>query len=236
MNEENKSCFLCGSEGDITREHIPPKCLFPKPRPNNLLTVPCCFNCNNTASQDDEYLRLAASILFNRNEKGSESFKRVVESTLPGGRIKSRVDELRESMEPIRLPSSAGDIAATKAFVDADAINRSLVRVTKGIISISHPEVDLQSLDFEITQIDQFKLDSIVTSGVAEHFAHWSVGDGVYRNWRAFDEANTSHGIIVHMFYDAAIWMVKFEPGTGRTTLYGFDDCSQENPGAIESS
>lgn len=48
-------CIYCGSKDNITREHAPPKALFPKPRPHNLITVPVCESCNGEKSSDDEY-------------------------------------------------------------------------------------------------------------------------------------------------------------------------------------
>jgi hypothetical protein len=45
-----------------TFDHLPPACLFPKPRPNDLVTVPACFNCNNAASKDDEAFRVFLSL------------------------------------------------------------------------------------------------------------------------------------------------------------------------------
>ena len=60
-------CYLCGKtgketpEGKLTREHVPPRNLFPEPRPSDLITVPCCGDCNHRAHEDDEYLRLAVS-------------------------------------------------------------------------------------------------------------------------------------------------------------------------------
>jgi hypothetical protein len=55
-------CVYCYRFGQITRDHIPPKNLFAHPRPNNLITVPCCFKCNDVAGKDDEYFRLMISM------------------------------------------------------------------------------------------------------------------------------------------------------------------------------
>jgi hypothetical protein len=53
-------CVYCGAFGKLTRDHIPPRCLTPpSPMSGDLLTVPCCENCNRRASLDDEYFRLA---------------------------------------------------------------------------------------------------------------------------------------------------------------------------------
>ncbi len=44
-------CAYCSSENANTKDHVPPKLIFPKSiRPtlqNNLIKVPCCFKCNN---------------------------------------------------------------------------------------------------------------------------------------------------------------------------------------------
>lgn len=49
-------CYLCGAEA-TTRDHVPPKTLFPEPRPSNLITVPACEQCNKAYSRDEEYFR-----------------------------------------------------------------------------------------------------------------------------------------------------------------------------------
>ena len=53
-------CTFCGRRRPLSSDHVPPKCLFGErgDRPNNLITVPACDQCNMKASGDDEYLRL----------------------------------------------------------------------------------------------------------------------------------------------------------------------------------
>jgi hypothetical protein len=52
-------CAYCGKRRDLTRDHVPPSCLFSKPRPNDLITVPSCGPCNSELSKHDEYFRIA---------------------------------------------------------------------------------------------------------------------------------------------------------------------------------
>jgi len=52
-------CAYCGAGAPQTNDHIPPKNLFSKPLPENLLTVPCCESCRRGWSKDDEYFRIA---------------------------------------------------------------------------------------------------------------------------------------------------------------------------------
>lgn len=51
-------CVYCGKDAGETKDHVPPKCLLPKPFPANLLTVPSCITCNGGLSKDEEYFRL----------------------------------------------------------------------------------------------------------------------------------------------------------------------------------
>ncbi len=65
MKEKGKSsgiCAYCGQTKPVTFDHVPPKNLFPKPRPSNLITVPICNECNRGTSLDDEYFRLVVSM------------------------------------------------------------------------------------------------------------------------------------------------------------------------------
>ncbi|MFA6178714.1 MAG: hypothetical protein WC696_03775 [Candidatus Methylopumilus sp.] len=55
-------CVICGQVEATTFDHVPPKGIFPKPRPNDLVTVPCCFSCNNFGSKHDEEFRVFLSL------------------------------------------------------------------------------------------------------------------------------------------------------------------------------
>ena len=56
----NEICTYCEKDA-ATADHVPPKLLFVKPRPQ-LVTVPACRGCNQTASLDDEYFRAAITL------------------------------------------------------------------------------------------------------------------------------------------------------------------------------
>jgi hypothetical protein len=50
-------CAYCGSPDAPTVDHVPPRSIFPPPRPSTLRTVRSCVACNGGASKDDEYFR-----------------------------------------------------------------------------------------------------------------------------------------------------------------------------------
>src|SRR5688572_9120457 len=51
-------CVYCGATEDLTRDHVPGRGLFLPPRPDNLITVPCCKPHNKEYQLEDEYFRL----------------------------------------------------------------------------------------------------------------------------------------------------------------------------------
>lgn len=68
---ENAQCYCCNKTA-TTKDHIPPKCFFPKKKDcsndspdyrSDLITVPSCLEHNNSRSKDDEYT--AAAIVMN---------------------------------------------------------------------------------------------------------------------------------------------------------------------------
>jgi hypothetical protein len=63
-------CVYCGQTENLTKDHIPPKNLFAKPRPNNLITVPSCYSCNKGFQLDDDYFWM---IMHTRMETGGHA-------------------------------------------------------------------------------------------------------------------------------------------------------------------
>jgi len=57
----DRICAICGAKKATTVDHVPPKGIFPKPRPD-LITVPACLSCNNSASKHDEAFRVFLSL------------------------------------------------------------------------------------------------------------------------------------------------------------------------------
>ena len=81
MNAKALCCY-CGFREATTKDHIPPKAIFNKPRPSNLVTVPCCFECNNDASKTDERFKTYIGLQVARHGGEAERlFKEGVLST-----------------------------------------------------------------------------------------------------------------------------------------------------------
>ena len=59
---KDNGCIYCGSPA-TTREHIPSKAFLVDPYPENLPTIPACFECNNGYSEDEKYLACFLDVL-----------------------------------------------------------------------------------------------------------------------------------------------------------------------------
>jgi len=66
-------CVYCGQLAPRHDDHVPPKNLWGKPRPSNLIVVPSCYDCNNKASKDDEYFRTMLAIRFDTTPQAVNS-------------------------------------------------------------------------------------------------------------------------------------------------------------------
>lgn len=202
-----RQCYLCGKkasetpEGKLTRDHLPPRNLFPEPRPSDLITVPCCKQCNHNAHNDDEYLRLAVSGYYNSNTIGKRIWKeKAVGSTLKKRRLRKSVDAMGASFKNIALITPEGVKDAVEVTIERAPVDRALTRITKGLLSLLYPDVDRRELSFQMTQLDQFKLNDRGFEQIRKRLYYLQRGNGVYRCWYGVEAAYSLRGAWVHMF------------------------------------
>lgn len=62
LEKKNKLCAICGVRNAVDMDHTPPKCIFPQPLPNDMITVPACSKCNGGNSKADEEFKAYISI------------------------------------------------------------------------------------------------------------------------------------------------------------------------------
>jgi hypothetical protein len=73
-------CAYCIANVADTRDHVIPLCLFERPYPDNLITVPACQDCNVKKSLDDDFLRdyLTTDFAGNTNPTAERVFQQKV--------------------------------------------------------------------------------------------------------------------------------------------------------------
>jgi hypothetical protein len=206
----NPLCYSCSQplaalpKDQRTRDHLPPQNLFFEPLPGNLITAPCCERCHTGHSQDDEYLRLAVCGQYNTTELGKRMWKeKVLGSTVRNGRIHERVRAMNASLRPIALITPDGIKDAVEGEIDGAAVERELIRMTKGLLSLLYPEVNRAELAFDVMQGDLFKVNHPAFAWSSPAFSKFERGDGVYQCWHCV-ESYSHFGLWIHMFFGSS--------------------------------
>lgn len=196
------NCYLCGSESDLTRDHIPPRNLFPEPRPSNLITVSCCGQCHSTLTLDDEAFRVFAASLDKRSPAGTWIWKnKVVKSSFK--RSPKLKENVKNSLITIR-DEQTGSVQNALKFDQRRAENY-LTRITKGLIRYYYPKIDYSESHFKIEHI----LPTKAVISTLGKLAYDERGDGVFRIWRGIVSDDCPESVWVYSFYDALLFMVE---------------------------
>lgn len=200
-----RKCYICGSFNNLTKDHVPPRNLFLEPLPNNLITVDCCLDCHKGFTLDDEAFRIFASSVINRSQAGEWIWKNKVmgSSFQRSPKLKKNV---RKSLVPMR-DSNTG-VLYHGITLHESRVNPYLIRITKGLIRHFHPEVDYSKASFKVLMINPTQ--EIVGNTLSKFF-YDERGNGAFRFWRAFYDADKPDSVWVYVFYDGLMFMVEVE-------------------------
>ncbi len=127
------TCAICGEREATTRDHVPPKGIFPKPRPANLVTVPACIDCNNGASDYDDLFKVFLSLQASTNNGIARLlFEEKTVRTLE--RNQSLLAKIREESRVIGIESDGGKIETrTGVLWDSVAHDAVIARTIRGL-------------------------------------------------------------------------------------------------------
>jgi len=131
--ELDRVCAICGEREATTRDHVPPKAIFPKPKPNNLVTVPACKECNNGASDYDDLFKVYLSMhTAGNSEIAMKLFREKTARTLK--RNQALLNKIREESRKIPVVHNNGRIETRTGILwDADAHDAVIERTIRGL-------------------------------------------------------------------------------------------------------
>ncbi len=137
MPKRKFNCVYCGKSKGITNDHVPPKCLFPHPRPSDLITVPCCEICHCPQSEDDEYFRaiIATSGGSDKHPAAAKLWKGEIIRSLKKPEKKGFRNLIWQSIKPVDVVTKGGIFLGRSMALDYDLsrINNVLERTVKGL-------------------------------------------------------------------------------------------------------
>ncbi|PCI25112.1 hypothetical protein COB57_02755 [Candidatus Peregrinibacteria bacterium] len=133
---KEKTCYSCGEKA-TTKEHVPGKNLFPRPRPSNpaLITVPSCTLHNNSFSKDEEYF-LAVFMFSNAgvSDAGSKLWEEKIHRMYKRREAQGLKKNIAGSFKNIRLQNPSGSFSERIAIeIDESRIKNVIGKIVKGL-------------------------------------------------------------------------------------------------------
>lgn len=203
-------CSICCKEQKLTREHVPPKGIFVKPRPKNTITIFSCEKCNSETKLDDEYFRFWVTAGAYPNSKLGEVWEnKVVGSSFKRSpallqKIQNDHEKLLEHHKKIPLKTYDNSLVPNELLprcfmVEAERINRVARKIVKGLYfhHFSKPLPQEVELRVSVDPIDTLSLTKIIKDRKG------MVGgkDGEFIYWFEFDNTKPFFSRWVLIFY-----------------------------------
>jgi hypothetical protein len=206
--EITDTCTYCDRPADDD-DHVPPGCLFPRPRPSDLVTVRSCRQCNAGFSKDDEYLK---QIIILRHDISEQPRVRpLVDSlfrALKRPEAKGYAALLYRNLSDVNLRTPAGlHLGTTGAYnVDLVRARRTLARITRGLFRKEMAE----RLPLEHLVTVQVSLEA--AEAVRDQLLRYlggrpvrSVGGGAFRYAWALASDSPTSSLWLMEFFDAFV-------------------------------
>src|ERR1051325_6943568 len=170
-------CYLCGSQKDLTRDHVPAQNLFKPPLPSNLITVPCCRKCNGAYSKLEEEFRVFVASPINCSPAGKWILeKKVIGSTFK--RSKRFTHYFAQHMQPNNVVTPAGEIGVP-VKMNRESVTSCLIKITRGLLTHFYPNIDSSdtNMEFDVDLFEQFRVDQNFIDSFGAPFTYDERGD-----------------------------------------------------------
>ena len=138
--KKNNRCYYCGNPS-TSKEHLPPKCIFPDPRPSTLITVPSCNLHNSKQSKDDEYFRWVITTASAESEVAENL---IMKKVIPQFKRKPKLlHDIFSNKRSIPLYTKIGIFAGySPGFeIDSHRFQKSINKITRGLFFYHQKEI-----------------------------------------------------------------------------------------------
>ena len=207
------TCVYCGTQGQVTRDHVPPRCLFPPETRINLITVDACPTCHDSYKLDDEYFRVTLSIRDDLPQGADAKFLRdQTRRTLRDPAAAAFRDAIRAATlrVPRHNPSGVYLGHSTALKVDAARVRRTAERIVRGLYGkfFGYPlprtydlEVSLLDLQRDMSALKNPEVQDLLML-LGEHGRHRAFGQ-VLDVWYAKTDDDAHSSLLVVRLHGA---------------------------------
>jgi hypothetical protein len=209
-----ETCVYCGAQNPETKDHVPPKGIFPPPRPSNLITVPCCSKCHDGTSKDDEYFRdmIALRDDVHNHPKIQNIIPKIMKSLAKPAKQKYATS-LLTGTKTKRLITPNGLYVGNGIFFDVEIsrLDKVVERTVKGLFwhekKIAYPVNGIVKSYYT----DYLKnLDDDFIEEMAKYFnnsIYREIGDGILKYYMAKGDDDFNE-IWIMNFFDKVVFLV----------------------------
>lgn len=115
-------------------DHVPPKLFLARPYPADLITIPCCQQCNRSFQKDDEYTRtvLSLDLRASRNTDVQSILPSVVRS-LERPNAQGFLDYLRRETNHTIVLDQSGVPMGSVTEVNKSRVNATGARIVRAL-------------------------------------------------------------------------------------------------------
>lgn len=204
---KTKICYLCGSSGANSVDHIPPKAIF-LTKTTDLITVPAHVECNKRWELDDEYFRLA---LINMAYPYSSDARTIFSNKLAKfhspqktGFKKSILNDLREL--DVYTPAGLYLGKQSTLGITANRILPVIQRIAKGLYYLRHKSSFPQDVPMQASLMDRNMTTDRKKLEAKGLFK--SVGNGNFKYLYKHTTEDHRYGFFWFAFYDCVDFTV----------------------------
>jgi len=215
VKEKYKICYLCGrklfNKKSYTKDHIPPKSLYNKNPNGNLITVPCCNNCNNAFSKDDE--AFVSALVVSSEGFSVEATKRWKEKGLRTIEKNNRLRKFHQDhLSVVNLYTEGGlYLGKHPAYQpNFELYNKSITKIVRGLFYyhtngkrlINDPEIRYPQNDFDGDWFKEF----------VNTLHKITIVDGIFRyGFLQNSDNDIIQGLLLLVFFDRFFCFASFE-------------------------